>query len=169
MRSAAAVPAALAMMLAVAGCEPPPPVDLGPQGAGGLASSGQDIGPAAPDTDGGGEDGSGGLPAASGTASIQGQSLLDSGRGADFARVLDPADIPYFQQAEISARGAFVGNSITWRNPGTSTVGIITALSDRTVGGQQCRDFFLVATIGGRQHTATATACNTGSGWVVPA
>ena len=170
------VPVALAAAMAVAGCEPPPPVELGPQGSGGIVSgvSAGDL--QADDADTGetsdtdqttdGADASTTDVAATSSSGAPGGSLLDTGKGAAFAARLAADDSRYFQQAELSARSGLVGSTVTWRNPGSGTVGTITPLSDRTIGGQECRDFFITATIGGRQYSETATACRSGSDWV---
>lgn len=172
MRSAAfppimLAPAILVATLAVTACDPPPPVELGPQGSGGIVSGAASSEPAASDP---GQETVASADTDSQTttppaATSGAGSLIDSGKGAAFASVFAADDGRYFQQAEISARGAFVGSTITWRNPGSGTVGTITPLSDRTIGGQECRDFFLTATIGGRQHSETATACKTEDDW----
>ena len=157
MRTAALSTAALAMALAVAACETAPTQPLGPQGSGGIASGAQGGGVVADDA---GTD-----TTASVTPTTGAGSLVDAGRGAAFASALAADDVRFFQQAEISARTAFVGSTIQWQNPGSGTIGTITPLSDRTIGGQECRDFFLTATINGRQHSETATACQSGSDW----
>jgi surface antigen len=161
------LPAVLVAAIAAAGCEPPPPVELGPQGSGGIAAgaAGADqadatdaaaSGDAADTTDAG--DTVASAPA--------GGSLLDAGKGATFAARLATDDDRYFQQAELAARNGLVGSTVTWRNPESGTVGTITPLTDRTIEGQDCRDFFITATISGRQHSETATACRSGGDWV---
>jgi surface antigen len=169
---ASVIAAVLAAALAMTGCEPPPPVELGPQGSGGIVSGVASRNGPAPDTAGDAD-----ATAAAGdvTADATGTeapppaatagSLLDGGKGAAFAANLVADDARYFQQAELSARTALIGSTITWRNPGSGTVGTITPLADRTIGGQECRDFFLTATIGGRQRSETATACKVGDNW----
>ncbi|MGF1626476.1 MAG: RT0821/Lpp0805 family surface protein [Alphaproteobacteria bacterium] len=170
---AIAIPAVLAAALAVAACEPPPPVELGPQGSGGIVSGFIDPDNGDPQT--GDETGDELASADPGTTGDAGAgttqaaapgSVLDAGKGAAFAAQLAPDDSRYFQQAELSARNALIGSTITWRNPGSGTVGTITPLNDRTIGGQQCRDFFMTATISGRQRSETATACRSGNDWV---
>lgn len=174
------LPAALVAALAIAGCEPPPPVELGPQGSGGIVSGASGSGDGqtgTPDgtgdstSDAGTADGATAEPgdtttASATTAGSAAGSLLDAGKGAAFAARLAADDARYFQQAEFSAYGGLVGSTVTWRNPGSGTVGTITPLSDRSIGGQDCRDFFITATIGGRQYTETVTACRSGSDWV---
>lgn len=172
MRSATFQPAiifsaVLAASLALSACEAPPPVELGEQSQGGLTPLGSGDDAATEDTaletgsETGTETASAG-PAATG-------SLLSAGAGARIGAALVDDDARYFEQAELAARNGPVGSTVTWRNPSTGTVGTVTPLSDRMIGGQDCRDFFLTATIGGRQHSESATACRTGDGWTTRA
>ena len=162
-------PAVLVAALALAACEPPPPVELGPQGSGGIASGAAGADGDDATDDGAGDGVTGDTVASADTGATPpaaaAGSLLDAGKGAAFAALLATDDNRYFQQAELSARNAAVGSTITWRNPGSGTVGTITPLSDRTIGGQECRDFFMTATISGRQRSETATACKSGDDW----
>ena len=157
------VSAIMAASIALTACEAPPPVELGAQGQGGLTppGTGDDPTPDETSSEAGSETASAG-PAATG-------SLLSTGAGARIGAALVDDDARYFEQAEIAARNGPVGSTVTWRNPSTGTVGTVTPLSDRVIAGQDCRDFFLTATINGRQHSESATACRTGDGWATRA
>ncbi len=172
----------------VAGCAAPPPDELGEEGSGGIAQGAAGGGgggsaadvladagpdgtstPVDPDADATADADANGDQQVASAGNLTG-SVLDSGRGAEFGSALSAEDIGYFQQAEISARTAFVSDTITWRNPSNGHAGTITVLGERQVSGQSCRDLLMTATVDGRQNTETATICRVAAGqWTVPA
>lgn len=70
------------------------------------------------------------------------------------------ADQAYVGEAQAAATGMPLGESIAWENPGTGNYGTVTAIRDGTArGGQYCREFETLASLGGRSQVSYSVAC----------
>lgn len=71
---------------------------------------------------------------------------------------LSEAQARKYEQAQIEATTAAVGESITWEEAGAS--GSVTVVRQGTsTSGKQCREFQQEVTIGGKSESAYGTAC----------
>ncbi len=72
--------------------------------------------------------------------------------------MMEEEQIRYYEQAQIEATTAPVGEAIVWNSGGAS--GSVTALREGTnTSGFTCREFQQAVTINGEQETAYGTAC----------
>ncbi|WP_029008877.1 RT0821/Lpp0805 family surface protein [Azospirillum halopraeferens] len=92
-------------------------------------------------------------------------TLLGAALGSAAGASMDRADLAYAQQAERTAYGAPVGQTISWNNPQNGNWGSYTPVRDGYAsGGQYCREFQTTASIGGRMQQVTGTACQQADG-----
>ena len=80
--------------------------------------------------------------------------------GHEIGRSMDEVDREKARRAYATASHAPLGHTIAWNNPRTGNRGTVTALREGTTNyGRTCREFRQTVFIGGRQQTATGTAC----------
>lgn len=95
--------------------------------------------------------------------------LLGGFVGREVGVSLDKADEAHASQAEARALRAKLGEPIRWQNPGTGNSGSVTPIREGAdAGGNVCREFLTVVTIGGKSQNAYGTACQQSDGsWKV--
>jgi surface antigen len=106
----------------------------------------------------------GGLIAAAITkspAGIVGGVLLGGLVGGAVGTYLDQRDRELQQRATMRALETTPsGTSVPWRNPNTGNSGSVTPVKTyQEPGGQYCREYQQVITVGGEKHMAYGTAC----------
>ena len=84
--------------------------------------------------------------------------LAFTGLTLSLIHLLDEPQVRYYEQAQIDATSAPIGETIIWNNSGAS--GSATAIREgQTTNGNLCREFRQTITIDGRFEEAYGTAC----------
>jgi surface antigen len=138
--------AAIALALAVAGCETPPTK----QNVG--AVSGAVIGGVVGSTIGGGT---------GRTVAIVAGTVAGALLGSHIGKRMDEADR---MKAAQALEVAPTGQQTTWRNPDTGNSYAITPTRTYESAGNPCREFTVNATMEGKPETVKGTACRQADG-----
>lgn len=72
--------------------------------------------------------------------------------------MMEEDQVRYYEQAQIEAATAPVGEAIVW-NSGSASGSVTTLREGTDASGYNCREFQQTVTIGGQQETAFGTAC----------
>lgn len=100
------------------------------------------------------------------TVAIAAGTLLGALLGSEIGRSLDNADRQAMQQTTYEAlESQPSGNTSTWRNPDSGNSGTITPVRTyQQASSAYCREYEQTIIVGGREETATGTACRQADG-----
>ncbi|HCR85271.1 MAG TPA: hypothetical protein DIV86_01185 [Alphaproteobacteria bacterium] len=95
------------------------------------------------------------------TLAIAGGTILGGLLGSSIGASLDRADMAYANSStQNGLEQTSDGVTSTWRNPNTGNAGTVTPVNTyKTSSGQYCREFTQTVMIGGRNESASGTAC----------
>lgn len=95
------------------------------------------------------------------TAATIGGAILGGLVGSGIGASLDRADMAYANSSTQNAlEQTTTGTTSRWQNPDSGNSGAITPTRTyQNSGGQYCREFTQTVMIGGRNESATGTAC----------
>jgi surface antigen len=85
--------------------------------------------------------------------------------GSEVGASLDRADRTYLGRANTQAQTAPLGERVSWNNPESGNHGYVTPTRDGySTNGRYCREYEQTIYVGGREQTATGTACQNNDG-----
>jgi surface antigen len=93
-------------------------------------------------------------------------ALLGAWAGGEVGKSLDAADRAAMSRAEVNARTAPIGQTVSWDNPDSGHRGTVTPTREGTHNrtGARCREFRQTVTIKNRTEEALGTACQQADG-----
>ncbi|MCB1651007.1 MAG: glycine zipper 2TM domain-containing protein [Alphaproteobacteria bacterium] len=92
-------------------------------------------------------------------------ALVGALLGSEIGKSLDKADLAYANRANVEARDAPIGETVSWSNPESGHYGTVTPVRDGTSSyGRYCREYQQTIYVDGQQQTAYGTACKNDDG-----